>query len=388
MPKGSSTALFVSSTFYDLEQVRTDIKDFAESIGFEPILSEFDTFPVNPNQDTLSNCLEAVKNRADIFLLIVGGRYGSITDTGKSITNLEFSEAKAKGIPKYVFIKNEILTLLPIWKANPDTDFSSSVDTPRLFQFISELRDSGDIWIFPFTSAQSIINTLRKQLSFLFADCLNLRIKAQGKNHLLARLKPNAFRLAIEKPTGWEWLLFAQVLVDQISSYNNKRLDTDLGISFGEPIVLNKINNVTNWVSSRFQWISSIVVQLSNAINDGFTKAVGEPGKPGDIERIIHLATRISDGYGQILDWKLQFLRVICDEEFDTLIKLASNFSTNAIKEIEDFTNNLYHTIEVLIEKIDSYEKETVIPITLTLTVPDISEFNNEISRLRRIYGI
>jgi len=41
--------VFVSSTCYDLKQVRADIRQFIEDRGMEPLLSEFSTFPVNPN---------------------------------------------------------------------------------------------------------------------------------------------------------------------------------------------------------------------------------------------------------------------------------------------------------------------------------------------------
>lgn len=388
MPKGSKTTLFVSSTCYDLGQVRADLRDFSESIGLEPILSEFDSFPVNPNHNTLRNCLEAVKSRTDIFVLVVGGRYGSIADAGKSITNLEYFEARAKGIPKYVFVKQDVLALLPIWKANPDADYSSVVDNSTLFEFIANLRDSGDVWVFPFSDAQSIISTLRKQLSYLLSDCLDLRAKAHESDPLVSNLGPKAFRLAVEKPIGWEWLLFAQVLSDEIASHSSKRLDAELGISFGEPTRLEGLDEVTTWVSSRFGWISTTVKQLSKALNDGFAKAVGEPGEPGDLKRIVHLAKRIGDGYEQLLDWKLQFLRVSCDDEFETLMRLASNFSSNAIQEVEEFSANLYGTIEGHIKRIDSYEKGTVVTITLTLTVPDIEEFSEEIVRLEELYRL
>ncbi len=52
MSKGSKTSLFISSTCYDLTQIRADLRDFSASIGFDPIMSEYDTFPVNPSQDT------------------------------------------------------------------------------------------------------------------------------------------------------------------------------------------------------------------------------------------------------------------------------------------------------------------------------------------------
>ena|GEM_PF-5309772 len=47
MPKGSPTTMFVSSTCYDLSQVRADIRDFASSLGYDPVLSELDTFHVH-----------------------------------------------------------------------------------------------------------------------------------------------------------------------------------------------------------------------------------------------------------------------------------------------------------------------------------------------------
>ena len=377
MSKGSNTSLFVSSTCYDLSQVRADLRDFSKTMGIDPILSEFDTFPVNPSQNTLHNCLEAVRSRADIFLLIVGGRYGSITETGKSITNLEFSEANAKGIPKYVFVKEDILSSLSIWKNNPEADFSSVVDTPKLFEFVSSLRDSGEIWVYPFSSAQDIVSTLRKQLSYLFSESLDLRKKFYESDVDLTHLEPKSLRLAIEKPKGWEWLLFAQVLKDQMERYSSKRLDSELGISFGEPIVLDEIHDVTLWVSSRFTWISATIEQLSNALNTGFIKAVGEPGETGDIQRIVHLATRIGEGYEQLLEWKLQFLRVSVDEEFKRLVSLTSKISTNAINEMEEFTSHLYYKIDGYISKRDTYSEGTAITITLTMTIPETSEFSS-----------
>ena len=59
-------SVFVSSTCYDLKQVREDLKDFfEENYGFQTILSEFDSFPVDPCKGTFENCIENVDNTAD-----------------------------------------------------------------------------------------------------------------------------------------------------------------------------------------------------------------------------------------------------------------------------------------------------------------------------------
>ena len=144
MPKGYPPSVFVSSTCYDLNQVRADMKRFLESMGFDPVLSETPAFPVSPQISPVENCLKAVKERADIFVLIVGARYGSQTETGKSITNLEYLEVKAKGIPVYVFVLKQIVNVLPIWEKNPEANYEGTVDTPKLFEFVATLRSSLD----------------------------------------------------------------------------------------------------------------------------------------------------------------------------------------------------------------------------------------------------
>ncbi len=143
-------SVFVSSTCYDLAQVRYDLRSFFESMGMVPILSEFSSFPVDPNLDTIENCRAVIKEKADIFVLVVGGRYGSEVGNGKSVTNLEYLEAKAKGIPCYVFVQKPILTTLPIWQKNRSGDFSGLVDSSKLFEFVESLRDPKENWVFPF----------------------------------------------------------------------------------------------------------------------------------------------------------------------------------------------------------------------------------------------
>lgn len=192
MPKGYPPSVFVSSTCYDLNQVRADIKRFLENMGLDPILSESPAFPVSPQTSPVENCLQAVKQRADIFVLIVGARYGSQNESGKSITNLEYLEAKAKGVPVYVFVLKQILNVLPVWKKNLQANYEGTVDTPKLFEFVEVLRNSKDHWVFEFDEAQHIMDTLRRQLAYLFMEGLVLREKVKDLqlSPALTRLGP------------------------------------------------------------------------------------------------------------------------------------------------------------------------------------------------------
>ena len=382
MPKGSATTLFVSSTCYDLAQLRADIRDFADAVGLEPILSELDSFPVNPSQSTVQNCLDAVRSKADLFLLVVGSRYGSINETGKSVTNLEYIEAALRGIPRYVFVKSEILSILPIWKANPSADFSATVDTPKLFDFVSGLRDKGEVWVFPFSTAQDIVRTLRKQLSYLLADSLALRAKLQEQEAAVLSLSPAALRIYIERPMGWEYLAFAKILEESIASHYKCRLDLELGVTYGQVIDLTDRARATGWVFSKFSQIKQITTGLSQALNGGITKAVGEPGQPGDIKRIEHIALRIADGYFQAIEWALEFHRLNVEPDLQRLMTLASHFSDSVLKEIEEFAARLFDDVSYALA---NHAPGDAVNFTLTLTVPDTSAFIEEIQRISRL---
>jgi hypothetical protein len=45
--------IFVSSTCYDLSQVRTDISEFIINAGHNAILSEFENFPISSDLNTV-----------------------------------------------------------------------------------------------------------------------------------------------------------------------------------------------------------------------------------------------------------------------------------------------------------------------------------------------
>jgi hypothetical protein len=68
----SKTRIFVSSTCYDLAAVREDLRRFIIQLGHEPLLSEYPSFPVNPDETAITNCKKGVVAHTDVLLLIIG----------------------------------------------------------------------------------------------------------------------------------------------------------------------------------------------------------------------------------------------------------------------------------------------------------------------------
>jgi len=53
--------IMVSSTFYDLRQIRADLSSFiSDELGYIPLLSELPSFPIDPDFDIIENCRRRV----------------------------------------------------------------------------------------------------------------------------------------------------------------------------------------------------------------------------------------------------------------------------------------------------------------------------------------
>lgn len=193
--------IFISSTCYDLSQIRDDIKQCIEDLGHNPILSEMKNFPIDPKLSSMENCINAVKKEADIFVLIIGNKYGSVLESGKSITNTEFLTAINKGIPIYTFALKQMTVLLPVWERNPEADFTYVVDNNKVFEFLADVRKKRGLWNFEFEKAQDITDILKVQLSNLFHDALQARqmIAESDMSELYSKVSISALNILLKK---------------------------------------------------------------------------------------------------------------------------------------------------------------------------------------------
>lgn len=382
-------AVFVSSTCYDLKQIRQNIRDFIEDdLGYEAVLSEYDSFPVDPDMDTVNNCLRAVEERANIMVLIVGGRYGYVTDHGeKSITNLEYLRAKVKGIPIFVFIDQSILNILPVWEKNNTADFSGIVDSPKIFEFVNTLRNKDSNWVHEFSSGKDIVNCLRKQMSYLVNDCFCLRQHFHKENVSPKVLKYSGrvFELAVERPDGWEFLLFAAVLKDNLNKLDDLRYDLKYGITFKNAILYNEPCEIIDFVQMKCGELENRVNILNKIINNALQEALGEPGTPGNAEYIIYVAEKLIEVYKSVHEWSLEFRNIIVPDIFQNLLLCASQFSQTLIEDIENFILDYDKRINEAVLGIGEESESKTLSFSLTLRSFDESKFKSEIENLRNL---
>lgn len=375
-------AVFISSTCYDLRQLRADLHAYCDGAGLEPILSEFPTFPVSPDIATAANCQTVIDKRADILVLVIGGRYGSINEHGKSITNLEYLSAKAKGIPIYIFVMRSILDILPVWIANQNGDFSSVVDSPKLFEFVKDIRNSREEWVFPFDIAQDIVNILRLQFAYLFSEALELRRRAAGSEALSDKyrtLTASELRLMIERSPAWEYLLFGRALDRELKALQDLRRDWKYGITIGSArlVTPKEFIHFAQTMMSEMLRISKSAELLFNA---SLPAALGPPGVPGNVDDILYTANRLGSLYKQILEWKLAFYSLALVEDLNLLRDCASRMCDQIVTDIEDFSQTYEEKVVNGMRRAKSGEK-VQIDLLLTFSLSsNLNDFHRELN--------
>jgi Domain of unknown function (DUF4062) len=179
--------VFLSSTYYDLKNVRVALSAFIKQQGYEPILNEVGSISYGKHASLESYCYQEVRS-CDILVAIIGGRYGSASkESGQSISQTELKTALESGKQVYIFIERDVASEFTTYQNNKVAKISwAHVDNPAVYAFIEEVKAlPNNNAIFPFETSQNIIEILREQWAGLFHRLLNDR--AQGDQYAVAR---------------------------------------------------------------------------------------------------------------------------------------------------------------------------------------------------------
>lgn len=171
--------IFISSTFYDLQQIRLELDKFIESLGYEAIRNEEGDIPYDKEERLEEYCYKEISN-VDILVSIIGGRYGSPSMTESenstySITQREIITALENDKLVYLFIDKNVLTEYETYKLNRENAgvVYKYVDNKNIYKFIEEIKSkSRNNNIKAFETADDIKSYLREQFAGLFKQSL------------------------------------------------------------------------------------------------------------------------------------------------------------------------------------------------------------------------
>ena len=188
--------VFVSSTYYDLKHIRSSLEGFISELGYEPILFESGDIPFHHDKPLDANCYDAV-DHAHIFVLIIGGRYGSAasgqtqlpTKSNKlsddeldktyqfynSVTVEEYKRARSNDLPIYIFVEKGVSGEYQTFKENRGAKIKyAHVDNVGVFYLLDTIfAESRNNVVKEFDTFSQISSWLRDQWAGLMADYLS-----------------------------------------------------------------------------------------------------------------------------------------------------------------------------------------------------------------------
>lgn len=166
--------IFISSTFYDLRQIRVELDKFIESLGYEPVRNEEGDIPYGKEDSLQSYCYKEIEN-IDILISIIGSRYGSVADAEKSreysVSQMELKTALGENKHVFVFIDKNVSTEYETYSLNKDNNNIKykCVDNINIYKFIEEIKSlPNNNNIKEFETAENITSYLREQFAGLF----------------------------------------------------------------------------------------------------------------------------------------------------------------------------------------------------------------------------
>jgi Domain of unknown function (DUF4062) len=183
--------IFVSSTCYDLKYIRENLRFFIRNLGYDPVLSEDGAVFYDPKLHVRDACISEVPI-CQIFVLIIGGRYGSVYK-GKSITNAEYEAAVKAKLPIFALVERDVLEQSRVYAANK-TKLNKSkrdivypaVDNTLVFEFIEDVQAHAiNNALVPFSDFEEMQGYLKRQWANMLHQYLTTESEAKRVSDIL-----------------------------------------------------------------------------------------------------------------------------------------------------------------------------------------------------------
>lgn len=255
--------VFISSTCYDLIDIRAELEDCFKTAGVQPILSDSldSDFHVSLDANSIETCLANVRS-CECFVIILSGRYGpSLKKAGYgdvSATHLEYLEARERKLPIWMYVRDRLEADYAIWKANrfsPELELSWCKD-PKDRPILKLLHDhralsecEGSNWFWTFRNSVDLKRRIRQDFQETFANVAIRELFNAGKLPLL--------ELEVAVLGHTEGRVYMLVFFRNVTEV--------LAIS----PVFEIVNSVNSWPLKTLQPRSSIEQKISWALDQG-----------------------------------------------------------------------------------------------------------------------
>ena len=241
--------------------------------------------------------------------------------------------------------------------------FSNQMDRVTKLNLLLQYHEETIVEKLEFDYAEKIVqfrNRATEQDSELFA------ISDELKN----RISQDAYEIISKRPNGWNLLLLAKVLSDELAKRSDLRRDFDLGLSASQGIV---VNDFFEWSQMQFGALVRFIKDISVLI---------ERFSPSEPEEIIYFGKKLSEYYEAAIEWSALWRSIHLPDEYEKLAQLSAEPARAIVSAIEK------SNIEIQRKSIDYQTNESIqaFPVELQLhfETPNLESIYAELQCIAR----
>lgn len=244
--------IFLSSTYYDLKNVRMDLEAFITGYGYEPVLFERGDIPWKSDK-LETDCLKEILN-CDVLINVIGGRFGALgADKCNSITQNELMTAINSEKSVYIFVEKSVQIEYEFWKKNRGLKGLKlhQADNPQIYEFLERLYSlPKQKSIQPFEHSQDIVSFLKLQWAGLFKTLLQEHASKKEEEHRAKNLKTEG-KLALSGLKSLEMVQNAIAWRNWETLFNDAGSEIKLVFNYSERWLISQDKNIKKFLSKK-----------------------------------------------------------------------------------------------------------------------------------------
>lgn len=236
--------IFVSSTCYDLQEIRFQLRKFIEDFGLEPVMSDFGDIFYNFSKHVQESCKDEIE-KCQLFILVIGNNYGSLyfknedsKEVPDSVTLQEFRKALETKVFKHIFINKFVnydyqnykraleKKMVAHFKANKVSDVDVEVTANKIkleFNKLYPFPQDSYRYVFYFLDIINSLTTNNATINFESFDEIKESLRKQWSGFMYESLtKQNTVSTDVINDFG----IKLDRIDSQIKSLVNSKVDT------------------------------------------------------------------------------------------------------------------------------------------------------------------
>ncbi|MFD4676817.1 toll/interleukin-1 receptor domain-containing protein [Lentzea sp. NPDC058450] len=139
---------------------------------------------------------------------------------------------------------------------------------------------------------------------------------------------------------GWEYQLFSDTVAMLMRNLKSKRVSHEMGTVKPKRLITEDVDALDTF-RARSRSFDGILNAVEDLLSPGRVQmAFGPPGRPGDRDKIKHLANGFVEHYEGLLDWSAELRGTTTPDRYTALYRAAAQLADQPLKQIEQFVED------------------------------------------------